>query len=524
MTKSRKTLTVFALSGASIAAWVGGTSLIENVQFARAEQQVNTSKSQLKSVQDLSSVFRTIGTAVEPSVVEIRVLKTIKGARQTMPDDDFFKRFFHDQIPGMPQTPDQGTPPGDHGNQGSGDLQEIGTGSGVIMEVDGDTAYILTNNHVAGGASKLTVTLNDGRVIKNAKVLGTDPKSDLAVVRIKADHLIAATWGDSSKLQRGDWVLAFGAPFGYVGSMTHGIVSALNRTSVGILGKYGYEDFIQVDAPINPGNSGGPLVNIHGDVVGINTAIASRSGAFSGIGFAIPVSEAHHIYNELKSKGKVTRGWLGVSIADVQRFPSLAKSFGFNKDQGVIVEQVLNGTPAAGKLKDGDIIVAVNGKPVNDVVHLRNEVAEISPGDMTHMSVFRDGKDIHVTIKMGQQPTNMAEVATGPGSNQSQGGNSQNAQALGMTLSDVTDELADKFSLGSNHQGALVTHVDRNSLAAEAGVQPGDLITKVGSESVSNAQDASEAVTKANVKKGIRLYVTNREGSQFVFIQKDSGQ
>src|SRR5205814_1633677 len=183
------------------------------------------------------------------------------------------------------------------------------------------------NNHVAGGASEMTVTLSDGREIKGAKLLGADPKSDLAVVQIKADHLISAKWGDSDTLAKGDWILAFGAPFGYVGSMTHGIVSALNRSNVGILDRQnGYENFIQVDAPINPGNSGGPLVNLKGEVVGINTAIASRSGGFQGIGFAIPSNQAKPIYGILRDKGKVTRGWLGISISDVSKSHELAKS------------------------------------------------------------------------------------------------------------------------------------------------------------------------------------------------------
>ena len=179
------------------------------------------------------------------------------------------------------------------------------------MEVDGGVGYILTNNHVAGDATEIVVTLADGRRISDAKLVGADPKSDLAVIKINADRLVAAKWGDSSTLHQGDWVMAFGSPFGYVGSMTHGIVSALDRSNVGILGANGYEDFIQVDAPINPGNSGGPLVNLHGEVVGINTAIASQTGVFSGIGFAIPSNEAKFVYTSLKDHGQCgpRMGW-----------------------------------------------------------------------------------------------------------------------------------------------------------------------------------------------------------------------
>ena len=362
MTKMRKATAVIALTAASTLAVIGGKSLVDDVQFARADARVQATSSELQSVRDLSSVFRDVGKVVEPSVVQIEVHKTVKNTAQQNPNDQL-RRFFKDhglQGPNIP-APDQGDDNGNgDDNQAAPDdgTEEIGTGSGVIIETDGSTAYILTNNHVAGGATEMTITLADGRVIKGGKTIGADAKADLAVVKITAEHLIPAKWGDSDLLDRGDWVLAFGSPFGYVGSMTHGIVSALNRQA-GILGNQGYENFIQVDAPINPGNSGGPLVNIHGEVVGINTAIASRSGAFSGIGFAIPSDQAHSIYTMLKEKGHVTRGWLGVSIEDVQRNPDLAHSFGYDGDTGVLVQQVINGTPSFGKLQEGDIITRV---------------------------------------------------------------------------------------------------------------------------------------------------------------------
>jgi serine protease Do len=537
MTKFKKSLAVFALAGASIAAWEGGSTLVEDVQFARAEQQVQNTREQLQSVQDLSTVFRNIGKATEPSVVEIEVHKTIKGARRRMlPNDDFLRRFFEQHGMGDQMQPLQPFPkaPNDQGDNGDnnddnngdnnapdegGDLEQIGTGSGVIIEADGKDGYILTNNHVAGGATEMTITLSDGRTITNGKVLGADPKSDLAVVKISADHLIPAKWGDSDQMDRGDWVLAFGAPFGYVGSMTHGIVSALNRQA-GILGSQGYEDFIQVDAPINPGNSGGPLVNIHGDVIGINTAIATRSGGFQGIGFAIPSNQAKVIYQMLKDKGKVTRGWLGVSIEDVHRDPGLAKSFGYTQDTGVIVQQVLQGTPSTGKLQPGDIITAVNDKAVENVQELRNEIARTVPGTNAKVQVFRNNKPTDVTITIGEQPANV--LALGPGGNgiAPKAGNAEAGEALGMRLANVTDELAQKYGLGETRQGALVTSVEPRSLAAKAGLQPGDLITRVGSENVTNANDAADAIGKQDVAKGIRLYITNKEGSRFVFIQK----
>ncbi|MGE5611577.1 MAG: trypsin-like peptidase domain-containing protein, partial [Bacillota bacterium] len=323
-----------------------------NQQFARAQEQRDQLRASLGKADDLAATFRTVGKIVEPSVVSIDVRKKLPVQRQRGMSDDFLRRFFPDRDgDGEPDVPPGLTIP----DQQDEIPEQIGTGSGVIMEYSGGKGYILTNNHVAGGAEEMEVTLYDGRIIRNAKVVGADAKTDLAVVEIQADRLAPAKWGNSDELQKGDFILAFGSPFRYVGSMTHGIVSALHRTDVGILGIGGYENFLQVDAPINPGNSGGPIVNLHGEVVGVSTAIASRSGGFQGVGFAIPSNQAKPIYTALKEKGKIVRGWLGVSIQDVTVKPKLAKSFGYEGDQGVLVEEILDGAPAAGQLQNGDI-------------------------------------------------------------------------------------------------------------------------------------------------------------------------
>jgi serine protease Do len=382
------------------------------------------------------------------------------------------------------------------------------------MEVDGSVGYILTNNHVAGGATEMAVTLADGRRIDGAKLVGADPKTDLAVVKITADHLVAARWGDSSTLHQGDWVMAFGSPFGYIGSMTHGIVSALDRSNVGILGNNGYEDFIQVDAPINPGNSGGPLVNLKGEVVGINTAIASRTGAFSGIGFAIPVNEARFVYTSLTQHGNVVRGWLGASIADISRDPKVAASFGYKSAKGVLVESTLPNAPAAGKLQPGDIIESLDGKPVESVLELRNAIAASAPGTEITFTVWRENKEVPVALKLGTQPQDFG-VASNRGPAQSEGAET----ALGMTLSNATDDLARQFNLGDNHQGALVTHVKHGSPADTAGIRPGDLITRIDDQAVKTAAEAGELLSKHDAKKGVRLYVSGPEGGRFVFIE-----
>ncbi len=524
MNRWKKSVSVLVLAGVGATGFMFGNGLLRDAQFAQAEAQVQTSREQLSKAEDLSSVFRNVGKAVEPSVVQIDVKKTIKptGMHGNIPDD-MLKRFFPDRDgDGKPDLPEGF---GDNGGDDEMPFDQIGTGSGVIMEVSGSTGYILTNNHVAGNADEMTVELNDGRTLKNAKLVGADPKSDLAVVKIEADHLIAAKWGDSSSLQKGDWVMAFGSPFGYVGSMTHGIVSALNR-DVGILrSSMGYENFIQVDAPINPGNSGGPLVDVHGNVIGINTAIASRSGGFQGIGFAIPSNQAKFVYDSLKAHGKVTRGWLGVAIASVNdpRVTKLAESFGYDKADGVFVQQVMDDTPATGKLQEGDVVTAMNGKPVKDVHELRNAIASVAPNTEVTLTVFRDKKSQDVKIKVGEQPEDMKLGSRGT-SGQGEDQAAPSKGTLGLALGDLSDDLRNRYGIESSVKGAIVREVDPKGPAAREGIRPGDVITKVGSQSVNNAKDAKEAIKAGDITKGIRLYVVGRDASRFVFIQQDAAK
>jgi serine protease Do len=520
MNRLRKSVAALVIATGASGVWFGGSALVHNVAFAEQERKVETTRDQLATTNDLSAAFRNVGTVLEPSVVNIQVRKTVKGGAGGLPfNDDLLRRFFRDRNNNNENPDKDKDNEGGEGDDGQG-FEQVGTGSGFILEVEGgNVGYILTNNHVAGGATEMVVTLADGRRIENAKLVGADPKSDLAVIKITADHLIAAKWGDSSALRKGDWILAFGSPFGYIGSMTHGIVSALDRSNVGILGKNGYEDFIQVDAPINPGNSGGPLVNLHGEVVGINTAIASRSGAFSGIGFAIPSNEAKFVYTSLKAHGKVSRGWLGVSIGDVSHNPKEAESFGFHGTTGVLVEQTFPNTPAIGKLQPGDIIESLDSKPMENTLQLRNAIALTAPNTDINLTVFRDGKDQTITLKLGEQPEDLNVVAGAAGPLERHGAGTASADALGMTLSNVTAELAEKFGLAQGQQGAVVTAVKAKSLAAKAGISPGDVIAKVGNAPVKTAGEASDLINKKDLKKGVRLYVTTPEGSRFVFIE-----
>jgi serine protease Do len=537
MNMMKKGLSTLVISGIAVGSYFGGSALVRDVRFAQAEEQVAASREDLKKVDDIYGVYRAVGKALEPSVVSIEVHKTIKGVHNGMRfDDDLLRRFFQDPDNAAPNSPYRRMPqrPGDGNNDNNDDSadlpEQVAGGSGVIMEAADGKGYILTNNHVAGGAEMMIVTLADGRKIKAAKVLGTDPKSDLAVVQIEADKLIPAKWGDSDTLEKGDVIFAFGSPFGYIGSMTHGIVSALNRTDIGILGRrdFAYENFIQVDAPINPGNSGGPLVNLHGEVVGINTAIATETGAFNGIGFAIPSDMAKPVYQQLKNNGKVVRGFIGVKIGNVGDDTDLAKSFGYQGTSGVLVEQTYQDTPAAGKLKNGDIVTAINGKSVKDSNQLRSIVAGTQPGKEISFSVFRKGKNVDVPIKIGEQPDELADLhKTGGNSDNGNNGNDSGqvettAKTLGLHLATPNDDLIQRYGLDSDiSKGALVTGVDRRSAAALAGIQPGDVITQVGDEDIDSAHQATDALAKEDLSKGIRVSITNKQGSRFVLMRKD---
>jgi serine protease Do len=517
----RSKLAVAVLSGAAVAGgFFGGAAFLDHVQFARAEAQVESSRDQLSHVEDLSSVFREVNKVVEPSVVKIEVVKMVKMPHGDMPDQDSIRRFFHDFGQGG-----QGGDAPDVPQGGEQDFEQDGTGSGVIMETGDGYGYIVTNNHVAGGATDIKITLSDGRVIDHGKLMGADPKSDLAVVRIKADDLIPAHWGDSDDLEQGDWVLAFGSPLGYSGSMTHGIVSALNRNDVHIIDQ-GYENFIQVDAPINPGNSGGPLVNLHGEVVGINTAIASRTGFFQGIGFAIPSNQAHRVFDTLKEHGKVVRGWLGISIRDVSSELGLAHSFGYTQDDGVLVEDIFPGTPAYGILNAGDIVTAYNGKPIHDVEHLRGMVADTAPGAQAKLTIYRHrenedkGHVEDVTLTIGNQPEKMDLADSGQAQpNQAPDQESFAAKSMGIELQNLTPDVAHQLGLNEDTSGAVITSVEPGSLASQAGLRTGLVITHVGDAQVSNAREASNALSRADLGKGIRLRVQTPEGSMFVFLQ-----
>ena len=386
------------------------------------------------------------------------------------------------------------------GPQQERDRVEQGMGSGVIVSTDGT---ILTNNHVVSEATEIKVTTYDRREF-TAKVVGTDPKSDLAVIRIQgeAPGLKAIGFGDSSRLRLGDVVLAIGNPFGVGQTVTMGIVSAKGRADLGIVD---YEDFIQTDAAINPGNSGGALVNMEGQLIGINTAILSRSGGYQGIGFAIPTNMAQPIMESLKKDGRVVRGWLGVGIQEVDA--ELAGALKLPVASGVVLSDVRPGTPAASAgLRRGDVVVKLDGRQVTSAGQFRNTVAATGARRKVLLDIYRDGKPQTLGVELGEMP-NDPQTAGAPGAPQTPG-----ASVLdGITLESITPEHRRAFDISADvTQGMVVTGIDPRSAAARAGLRPGDVLLEVNKSPVGTPKQLQDAYSKA---KGNLLLLVNRRGS-----------
>jgi len=443
--------------------------------------------------------FADVVEAVAPAVVGVHSEKFVRMRQPELPfGDDFLRRFF-----GQPE-PERAPQPRRQPNK-EYRFSQRGMGSGIIMDADG---HILTNNHVVDGVDEINVTLPDNRTFE-VEVVGTDPQTDLAMLKIKGKapkDLPVAKLGDSDKGRVGDWVLAFGAPFGYEQSVTAGIISAKGRGNVGVAD---YEDFIQTDAAINPGNSGGPLVNMDGEVIGINTAIATRVGQYAGVGFAIPINMIKSIMPSLVKGESVKRGMLGVIIQPVD--PDLASQFGVDASKGALVAQV-NDDSAASKagVKVGDIIQKYDGKDVQDVRSLRNMVAATKPGSKIELVVLRDGTEKKLTATVG-------ELA--PADTASAGGESAKEVAnLGLSVEPLTADKAKQLGL-NDEQGVLVSAVDDNGAAAAAGIQPGDLIIEVNRSKVASVAEFHSAVAKAKDKASLLMLVKREDSSRFVILK-----
>jgi len=447
--------------------------------------------------------FSEIVKKVTPAVVNIAVTGGGEGGRgrRPLPPGPFGGPPGGGDEPGgeLPSPPPM--PPGPHGRP------DQSAGSGVILDPHG---YIVTNNHVVEGATQITVTLSDRREFP-ATIIGTDPKTDLAVIKIDAKDLPFVKWAEYEKLQVGDLVLAIGSPFGLSSTVTLGIISALGRGNVGIAD---YEDFIQTDAAINPGNSGGALVNMNGDLIGINTAIFSRTGGSEGIGFAIPSSIALDIVESLQKTGKVVRGWMGVAIQEVT--PALAKSFKLpDQQKGVLISDVNeNGPSYAAGVKRGDIVIGFNGKEVQSVSQLRNLVARTMVGKEAEVKVLREGKEQMLKVKVAERPSDemLAKREPAPPKSPADTIKPPDNVLASLKVQTLDNATMSQFNIPAKTTGVIVSGVEPGGAAEAAGIQRGDVIQEVNHEVVKSLEDYQAAVRKIK-KDELAVLLLSRQGN-----------
>lgn len=470
------------LFGASIG------SAIENYPAAGRTVPVAGAADAVRSLPNFTELAKRLG----PSVVNVSTTQVRRMAQdapapfgQGDPRNDLLERFFGGRLP-------RGAQPGPQPRQG-------GVGSGFIIDSNGT---ILTNYHVVGNAQKINVTLSDGKSYE-AKVIGTDQKTDIAVIKIDAGRdLPAAALGDSDRLEVGEWVIAIGNPFGLDHTVTSGIVSAKGRQ----IGAGPYDNFIQTDASINPGNSGGPLLNLRGEVVGINTAIFSQSGGNIGIGFAIPTNSVKDLLPQLRDKGRVVRGYLGTTVQKIT--PEIADSLSLKQGGGALVADVLKGGPAekAG-LKAGDVIVEFDKKEIKDSSDLPAAVARVAPGTSAQLKVTRDGKQISLPITVGELKDNEVVASSGQESD------------LGLTVQPLTPDMAQSLGL-ERADGLVVASVKPGSAADEAGLRSGDVITQVNRRPVKNLADYNREISRTEKSKSVLFLVRRGESSVFLALKR----
>lgn len=430
------------------------------------------------------NTFMNVAEARKPSVVNISTTQVVKrqipkgfGPHPFGENDpfwEFFEKFFGE----IPQ----------------GDIKKRSLGSGFIISKDG---LILTNNHVIKGATEIKVKLHDELEL-DAKVIGTDPKTDLALIKINTkNNLPVANLGDSDNLKVGEWVMAIGNPFGLTETVTVGVVSAKGR----IIGAGPYDDFIQTDASINPGNSGGPLLNIKGEVIGINSAIYAGG---QGIGFAIPINMAKAVIDDLKTKGKVVRGWLGVMIQKIT--PDLAKSFNLKESEGALVSDVVpNGPADKARIRRGDVIIEFNGKEIQSMEMLPRLVAATKPNTKARVIVLRNGKKKKIPVTIGELPEKTMEAKA----------SNDIEKTLGMSVQEITPEIRKYFNL-KDKKGVIVSNIEQNGLAADAGLSPGDIIKEINRKPVNSIQDYRKLVQNIKEKETVLFLIKRGENTIFV--------
>jgi len=444
-----------------------------------------------RQILETSRAFSEIVGAVSPAVVNISTTKVVKREPGAGPEDPFFDFLgpFHDFS--LPKK-----------------WKERSLGSGVIVSPDG---YIITNNHVVEKSDEIKITLPDRRTFRG-NIVGADPKTDIAILKIDASNLPTLKWGDSDTLQVGEFVLAIGSPYGLSNTVTMGIISAVGRANVGIAD---YEDFIQTDAAINPGNSGGPLVNIKGELIGINTAIFSRTGGYQGIGFAVPCNMVRLIMEQLMQQGKVTRGWIGVTIQELT--PELAHEFGLKKSKGALVSDVAKDSPA-GKagIKRGDVIIELNGKEIKDVSSLRNMVAQSKAGSEITLKMLRSGKELTVRVVIVELPREVAEVAP------ARLAPDPEARVLtGLTVMNLTREIIRQLGFTKDEKGVVVVRVEPGSPADDAELKKGDIIKEINRKEIDSIEAFNRSSTNIKRNEAVLVFI-NRSGKKLYVILKAS--
>lgn len=486
-------------------AFLGVVMLALSPYNAPVVNSAQTSKS-VAGLRDLSHTFVEVAKEASEAVVDIKVWKEIaegpaefNGPRSSR--DESYERFFGADARKRP-LPQRPTP--------TRKQVPIGAGSGFLISSDG---YIVTNHHVAGDADKLRVGLADGREF-DAELIGSDSHTEIALIKVIGEGLPVASLGDSDALRVGEWVLAIGSPFGLEHTVTSGIVSARGRSEVGIVD---YANFIQTDAAINPGNSGGPLVNLDGEVIGMNTALLSTNGGNSGIGFAIPINIVKYVAAELRENGTVARGHLGVSTQDLT--PELANWFGVEQTRGVLIADVSPGSPAdsAGIRRD-DVVIEYEGRLVEDSGSFRTRVATTAPGKNVNLGIIRDSEHLVKTVTLGSLERGKVTVnSTSKRANPKEWG-SLRASDLGISVQDLTEDIA-KIMGYEGESGVLITDVSRASPAAEAGIRPGAIITEVNRKPVKNARQFEEVLMLGAEHKSALLRIRRGDWSRYIALE-----
>ena len=469
--------------------------LVFSLLTSPAMAQNEGAKKDVAFLKKLSKAFVEITREVRPAVVHISSKRKVRTrSPQNFPfQDETLRRFFPPEMWQRRNMPEA----------------RQGTGSGVIVDPQG---YILTNNHVIHGADEITVRLSKKEEVA-ATVIGTDPRTDIAVLKIEKPNLPFARLGNSEMLEIGEWVIAIGNPFGLDQTVTSGIVSAKGRTDLHLVD---YENFIQTDAAINPGNSGGPLINLNGEVIGINTAIVSGSGANAGVGFAIPINFAKSIMESLIQTGKVSRGFLGVEIQDLNN--DLAEELGLENPEGILVTQVLaNSAAERAEMRVGDVIFEFNGKKVSSRNQLRHVVAATPVGTKSTVKVIRDKKEITLTVMLGEFPDRL-------GASGRPDVLSQPETLYGLSLQQLTPELAEGFGFKKETEGLVVTSVEPESPAAKSGLRQGDLILEIARQPVKTIQEFRSAARKERKGDKLLLRVRNAQGARFLVMKIEKKQ